>query len=161
MTILRVVSTVGIIAALGAVHACTEPAANRAVVTPEKTMEARLILSDSAPAVGRTVDVFAQVNATASEMVGSYTARIRYDTTALRYEEEIAIADDALRATNAASGLLRFAGASPKGLSSGRMAGYRFVVLRANATQSLQLVIDEMHTAARTNVSAQLRSAAP
>ncbi|MDB4891240.1 MAG: hypothetical protein JWL61_3095 [Gemmatimonadetes bacterium] len=158
MTILRVASIVGIIAALCTVHACTEPVANKAVLAPEKTMEARLVLSDSAPVVGRTVDVFAQVNATTSELVGSYTARIRYDTTALRYEQEIAIADDALRATNAASGLLRFAGAAPKGLSGGRMAGYRFLVLRANATQSLQLVVDEMHTAARTNAVSELRA---
>ncbi len=151
MTTHRVVGTIGIIAALGAGYGCTEPVLRTTVVTPEKTMEASLILSDSAAVVGRTVDVFAQVNAAAAEMVGSYTARIRYDSTALRYEQEVAIGDDALRATNATSGLLRFAGAAPKGLSGGRLAGYRFVVLRANATQSLQLVMDEMHTVARTN----------
>jgi hypothetical protein len=153
-----VLRTARVIAVLGAVYGCTEPVASKAVVTPQKTMEARLILSDSAVATGRTVDVFAQITASTPEMVGSYTARIRYDTTALRYEQEIAIGDDALRATNASSGLLRFAGAAPKGLPGGRLAGYRFLVLRPNATQSLQLVIDEMHTVARTNAASQLRS---
>lgn len=158
MTTHRIRRTVRVIAILGAVYGCTEPVASKPVVTPEKTMEARLILSDSAVAAGRTVDVFAQVTAATAELVGSYTARIRYDTTALRYEQEIAIGDDALRATNATSGLLRFAGAAPKGLAGGRLAGYRFFVLRPNATQSLQLVIDEMHTVARTNAASQLRS---
>ena len=154
----RVFRTVRVIAVLGAVYGCTEPVASKPVVTPERTMEARLILSDSAAAVGRTVDVFAQVTAETPEIVGSYTARIRYDTTALRYAQEIAIGDDALRATNATSGLLRFAGAAPKGLTGGRLAGYRFVVLRPKATQSLQLVIDEMHAVARTNTASQLRA---
>jgi hypothetical protein len=158
MSITGVFRTVRVIAVLGAVYGCTEPVASKPVVTPEKTMEARLVLSDSAVAVGRTVDVFAQITASTPEMVGSYTARIRYDTTALRYEQEIAVGGDALRATNATSGLLRFAGAAPRGLTGGRLAGYRFLVLRANATQGLQLVIDEMHTVARTNAASQLRS---
>jgi hypothetical protein len=157
-----VVRSVRILALVGAVSlalsACTEPVASKPVATPEKTTEAQLILSDSAPAAGRTVDVFAQITAATPEIVGSYTARLRYDTTALRYQHELVIADDALRATNATSGLLRFAGAAPKGLPSGRLAGYRFLVLRANAMQSLQLVVDEMHTVSRTDASSQLRS---
>jgi hypothetical protein len=158
MSASRVFRTVRVIGVMSVVFGCTEPVANKQVATPEKTMEARLILSDSAPAAGRTVDVFAQITATTPELVGSYTARIRYDTTALRYEQEITIGDDALRATNATSGLLRFAGAAPKGLSGGRLVGYRFLVLRPNATQSLQLVIDEMHTVARANAASLLRS---
>jgi hypothetical protein len=158
MSIPRVFRLVRVIAVIAAVYGCTEPVASKPVVMPVKTMEAQLILSDSAAAAGRMVDVYAQITASTPEMVGSYTARIRYDTTALRYEQEIAIADDALRATNATSGLLRFAGAAPKGLAGGRLAGYRFLVLRPSATQSLQLVIDEMHTVARTNAASQLRS---
>jgi hypothetical protein len=146
--------------AVGAVllvqSACTEPVASKPIATPDKTMEAQLILSDSAPAAGGTVDVFAQITAATPEIVGSYTARIRYDTTALRYQQELVIGDDALRATNATSGLLRFAGAAPKGLPSGRLAGYRFLVLRANATQSLQLVVEEMHTVSRAELASRM-----
>ena len=158
MTTLRLARPLFVFAALGAALACTEPVANRSIVTPEKTMAATLVLSDSASVVGRTVDVFAIVRTASPEKAGSYTARIRYDTTALRYQQEIPIGDDALRATNAEMGLLRFAGAAPNGLAGGRMACYRFVVLRANATQSLQLVIDEMHTSARTNAASELRA---
>lgn len=153
--------SVGNFALLGAVlfvlSACTEPVANKPLTTPRKTMEAHLILSDSAAAAGQTVDVFAQITAATPEIVGSYTARLRYDTTALRYQQELVIADDALRATNATSGLLRFAGAAPKGLPSGRLAGYRFLVLRPNAMQSLRLVVDEMHTVARTDVASKVK----
>lgn len=145
------------IAVVGVLCSCTEPVASKPVVTPGKTTEAQLILSDSAPAMGRTVDVFAQVTAVAPDLVGSYTARIRYDTTALRYEQELVIGDDALRATNATTGLLRFAGAAPKGLPTGRLAGYRFLVLRPNATQSLQLVVEEMHMVSRADASSQLQ----
>ncbi|MEP6730648.1 MAG: hypothetical protein ABJE10_08415 [bacterium] len=145
-------------AVLLAAQACTEPVANKAVAAPEQTLEARLLLSDSLPAVGATVDVFAQVTAAMPEMIGSYTARIRYDTTALRYDREIAIADDALRATNPTGGVLRFAGAAPNGLASGRLAGYRFVVLSSNAMQSLQLVVDEMHTVTRTDAASRVRA---
>lgn len=162
MTIFRAAHVGCTVALVGAVSivlsGCTEPVASKPVVTPERTMEAQLVLSDSAPTAGRTVDVFAQITVATPEIVGSYTARIRYDTTALRYEQEITIADDALRATNATGGLLRFAGAAPKGLPSGRLAGYRFLVLRPNAIQSLQLVVEEMHTVARVNAASQLRS---
>ncbi|MEO8337595.1 MAG: hypothetical protein ABI664_21645 [bacterium] len=154
--VVRIVALVG--AATLVLYGCTEPVASKSSTTPEKIAEAQLILSDSAPVAGRTVDVFAQVTAATPDVVGSYTARIRYDTTALRYEQELTIADDALRATNATSGQLRFAGAAPKGLPSGRLAGYRFLVLRPNATQSLQLVVEELHTVARANAASQLRA---
>src|ERR1700694_808360 len=100
----RAIVLIGVVALV--LDGCTEPVSTKAAAPPERTLEARLVMSDSAPVTGKTVDVFAQITASTPELIGSYTARIRYDTTALRFEQEIPIADDALRATNPTSGLL-------------------------------------------------------
>ena len=138
---------------------CTEQASTRAPATPEPTMEASLVLSRAAPAVGSTVDVFAQMATATPGLVGSYTARIRYDSTALRYQEDVPLAGQVLRATNATSGLVRFAGAAAAGVPDGRLAGFRFAVLRPGAERTLQLVVDEIHTVARADAASMLRAA--
>lgn len=140
------------------VMACTEQATTRAPGTPEPTMDASLTVSNLSPEPGSTVDVYAQIGTATPGLVGSYTARIRYDSTALRYQEEIPIADGAMRATNAASGLVRFAGAATAGVPAGRLAGYRFIVLRSGAMRTMQLVVDEVHTVTRADGASLLRA---
>jgi hypothetical protein len=88
--------------------------------------------------------------------VGSYTAKINYDATALRFDTEIAISDQALRASNPSPGLVRVAGAAASGFTGGRLASYRFVVLRANSARSLSLVVDEMHMITRLDAKTGL-----
>ncbi|MEP7001961.1 MAG: hypothetical protein ABI969_15850 [bacterium] len=153
-----VVLDVMVVAMLAAVG-CTEQASTKAPGTPEPTMDASLVLSDSSPVVGNSVDVFAQIGTATAGLVGSYTARIRYDSTSLRYQAEIPIADQTMRATNATSGLVRFAGAATVGVPSGRLAGYRFVVLRTDAVRTLQLTVDELHTVARSDAASMVRVA--
>ena len=161
MSISRTIRALAVTTLAGAVllsAGCTEPVATKVERAPEPTMEARLVSSDSAPAIGTMVDVFAHVRAATPELIGSFTARLRFDSTALGFREEIALPDGVLRATNATGGLLRFAGAAPRGVPDGRLAGFRFVVLKTKAMQSMQLVVDEMHTVARTNAASQLRA---
>lgn len=138
--------------------ACSE--ANRAsiVENPVPAVEAALVVSDSAPAVGATLVVSVQAIAT-DGVVGSYTARISYDSTALRYDGEVATGDRGLRANNPTPGLLRFAGAAPTGFAGGRLASYSFVVLRANSVRTLSLVVDEMHMISRFDAKADLKLA--
>ena len=152
----RAVVTAGVMAALAG---CTEQASTKAAATPEPTMDASLVLSSASPPAGSTVEVFAQVGSATAGLVGSYTARIRYDTTYLRFQSEIPIPDQTMRATNATSGLVRFAGAATAGVTSGRLAGYRFYVLRNDAVRTLQLVVDEVHTVARVDGASMLRIA--
>lgn len=140
------------------VMACTEQATTKAPGTPEPTMDASLSVSNPSPEPGSTVDVFAQIGTATPGLVGSFTARIRYDSTALRYQEEIPIADGTMRATNAASGLVRFAGAATAGVPAGRLAGYRFLVLRSGAVRTMQLVVDEIHTVTRADGASLLRA---
>ncbi|MEO8623573.1 MAG: hypothetical protein ABI625_21020 [bacterium] len=147
------------VVAMLVVNGCAEQASTKAPGTPEPTMDASLVLSNSSPAVGSSVDVYAQIGTATAGIVGSFTARIRYDSTSLRYEAEIPIADQTMRATNATGGLVRFAGAATAGVPSGRLAGYRFVVLRADAVRTLQLTVDELHTVARTDAASMVRVA--
>ena len=140
------------------VMGCTEQATTKAPGTPEPTMDASLSVSNPSPEPGSTVDVFAQIGTATPGLIGSFTARIRYDSTALRYQEEIPIADGTMRATNAASGLVRFAGAATAGVPAGRLAGYRFLVLRSGAVRTMQLVVDEIHTVTRADGASLLRA---
>ena len=132
--------------------ACTERPATVPAV-PQRAEAAHLVLSDSAARVGATMDVFAQASATSPAAVGSFTMRIRFDTTFLRLEGELPLDDGAMRASNASAGQVRIAGAAQQGFAGGRLAALRFTVLRANAAQALQLVVDEMHTVERAAVT--------
>jgi hypothetical protein len=97
------------------------------------------------------------VEAVAKEgIVGSYTAKINYDATALRFDGEIAINDKGLRASNASSGLVRFAGAAATGFTDGHLASYRFAVLLPNSARTLSLVVDEMHMITRLDAQPAL-----
>jgi hypothetical protein len=135
--------------------ACSET--NRPTVpqNPVPAVRAALVLSDSAPPVGGALVV--SVQALADEgTVGSYTAKINYDATALRFEGEVAIADQALRASNPSPGLVRFAGAAAAGFTNGRLASYKFSALRANSARTLSLVVDEMHMITRLDAKSGL-----
>jgi hypothetical protein len=140
-----------LLAAAAALAACTEQAATVPAV-PRRAELAHLVLSDSGASAGATVDVFAHATAASPVAVGSFTMRIRYDTTYLRLESELPLDDGAMRASNASAGSVRIAGVSQAGFAGGRLAALRFTVLRANAAQALQLVVDEMHTVERAEV---------
>jgi hypothetical protein len=135
--------------------ACSEPYRSTVVQNPVPSVKAALVLSDSAPSVGAALVVTVQALADQG-IVGSYTAKINYDATALRFDSEIAISDQALRAINPSPGLVRFAGAAASGFTDGRLASYRFVVLRANSARTLSLVIDEMHMISRLDAKTGL-----
>jgi hypothetical protein len=142
---------------LAVAAACSEPLASKVPIVPDPVTEARLVLSDSTAAVGATFAVVAQVTLPEQEVAGSFTARIRYDTTALRFEDEIAIADGTMRATNPTPGVVRFAGAAERGVVQGRLASFRFRVLRADGARTLQLFVDELHSVTRANAASALR----
>jgi len=88
--------------------------------------------------------------------VGSYTAKINYDAAALRFDGEVPMSDQALRASNPSPGLVRFAGAAATGFTNGRLASYKFAVLRPNAARTLSLVVDEMHMITRLDAKTGL-----
>jgi hypothetical protein len=134
--------------------ACSEPVANTGL--PEPQMAAGLVLSKQAPAPGDTVEVFTMATSQAATFVGSYTARLTYDPSGMRFLGDMPFEGAALRATNDEAGLLRFAGAAADGFTDGRLAGWRFVVLRAQGARTLKLEITEIHTVTRVDAHAGL-----
>jgi hypothetical protein len=136
------------------IAACSE---NRSSVVenPVPVVEAALVLSDSAPPVDGTLLVSVQAKSNQG-VVGSYTARISYDPAGLRFDGEIPLDDKGLRASNPSTGLVRFAGAAAAGFTDGRLASYKFTVLRANSTKGLTLVVDEMHMISRADAKSTL-----
>jgi hypothetical protein len=135
--------------------ACSEANQSMGVQNPVPAVRAALVLSDSAPAVGGVLVVSVQALADQGT-VGSYTAKINYDAAALRFDGEIAISDQAIRASNPSPGLLRFAGAAAAGFTNGRLASYRFAVLQPNSSRTLSLVVDEMHMITRLDAKTGL-----
>jgi hypothetical protein len=131
--------------------ACSETYRSAVVENAAPAVEAVLVVSDPSPPVGGPLVVSVQTNSNQG-IVGSYTARIKYDSTALRFDGEIPIGDKATRAMNPTSGLVRFAGAAADGFPDGRLATYRFVALRSNSAKTLSLVVDELHMITRLDV---------
>lgn len=135
--------------------ACSETNRSTVVQNPVPAVKAALVLSDSAPAVGGVLVVSVQALADQGT-VGSYTAKINYDAAALRFDGEVAISDQALRASNPSPGLVRFAGAAHSGFTTGRLASYKFAVLRENSARTLSLSVDEMHMITRLDAKTGL-----
>src|SRR6185436_14053071 len=111
--------------------------------------------------VGSDVPVAVRVRGTTAKNVGSFTARIAYDSTALRYMDEVVLSDSATRVINPQPGLLRLAGIAPSGFTDGQLYLVRFALLRPAGLSSLRLTVDELHTTARADALTSLVSKQP
>jgi len=135
--------------------ACSESYRSTVAQNPVPAVEAALVVSDSAPAVGAALLVSVRAIATQGA-VASYTAKINYDPATLQFDGEVAMSDNALRASNASPGVVRIAGAAATGFATGQLASYRFVVLSPNSVRTLSLVVDEMHMIDRVDAKSTL-----
>ncbi|HEX2602233.1 MAG TPA: hypothetical protein VHL32_08980 [Gemmatimonadaceae bacterium] len=151
----RTRSAITIAACALTIAGCSETYRSAVVENAAPAVEAVLVVSDPSPPVGGALVVSVQANSNQG-IVGSYTARITYDSTALRFDGEIPISDKGMRAVNPTSGLVRFAGAAADGFPDGRLATYRFVALRSNSAKTLALAVDELHMITRVDVKRAL-----
>jgi hypothetical protein len=142
----------GITIAIGGVAACTEPRA-AAVTAPAPSLEASVEVSDSAPHAGESLLVRLRLNGPSAPKIVSFTGRLTYDSTTLRYVSESAIADGGTRVSNPTSGLIRAAGVSANGFAGGLLAEYRFVVVKPQGVSRLVLGIDELHDQTHVDAS--------
>jgi hypothetical protein len=149
----RTVTALAAVCVLGI--GCTESYRSTGVQKPTPDVEAALVVSNLAAVPGSSIVVALQAT-TSDASVGSYTARINYDPAALRFDGEVSMGDNALRAFNPKPGLLRLAGAAATGFASGRLASYNFTVLRAQGAGTLSLAIDEIHMMTRVDAKANL-----
>jgi hypothetical protein len=155
MTKSELSKTLRLIAAVASLGSCSESIESGIVQNPAPKVNAVLVVSDLAAAPGNSVIVAVKAVSTAGT-IGSFTMRINYDPTALRFETELPANENALHAVNATNGQLRFAGASAKGFTDPQLASYRFVVLKPNAARRMSLVVDEMHMLTRVDAKSNL-----
>jgi hypothetical protein len=136
--------------------ACTEPRTMARGLAPAPELDAHLAWSDSSAAVGSMVTATVQLSGSAASTIASFTARVSFDSTALRFVDETPIADGATRVSNPRPGLLRVAGVSLEGFANTPLYTVRFTVLRRDALATAHVSFDELHTAARTDARVML-----
>jgi len=135
--------------------ACTEPRRVASDPKPATAMEARLSLSDSTAAPGRSVVATVSL---AGSTFATATVRVSYDTTGLAFTGADSLDDGAMRALNPTAGLVRIAVMSPSGIANGKVHALRFTVLRTAALRSLKVSIDEAHTVGGADVASQVKA---
>jgi hypothetical protein len=130
--------------------ACTEPSSMNGAARPTSTQQivTRLLVTDSTDQ--SVVLVLSLEMGGDASRIGSFTARVTYDSVGLGFLEEVPTSDGALRALNPTSGLVRIAGASTLGMEATRLAALRFRVRNPQAIGSAQLVLEELHGGGQT-----------
>jgi len=148
-----------------ALTACQDQPAQSTGPTPPPLTQgvAAFVSVDNLTArVGQTVRVRVevQVGAQQSYKVGSYTGRLRFNTTRLQFRAENPINDGMRIANNtgAATGEIRFAGASPTGFTTLVLYDGTFEVKAADYAATLALQMEELSAAlSLTNLAPQLQ----
>lgn len=125
-------------------------------VTLPRPANARLVLSDSGATAGQQVTLTAFASAQGGERIGSYTARLLYDTLLLRAHDVEEVNDGALRVANPIRGEYRLAGAAANGLTDGLLFRVRFTVLHPKGLRQIGLVLDELHSARVLDLTSDL-----
>jgi hypothetical protein len=118
---------------------------------PVEGIQAFIQVSDDRAQPGDQVRVWvkAQIGGETEARLGSYTGRLHFDAEALRFLGEAEI-DDGMRVTNPAGapeGELRFAGASPTGLTNLVLYEATFEVTKTDYLAALELLMEEVTAA--------------
>lgn len=121
---------------------------------------ARLVFSSLGAKRGDEVSARIEVQ-TAPDVktIGSYTARIAFDTAGLELVREEPAIGDAVQVVNPLAGEVRAAGISEAGFSEGRLLTLRFRARRDGAIEGATLTLTEVHAIDRADVLHLLESA--
>src|SRR5689334_20018651 len=105
---------------------------------------AYLSVSELSPVSGSTIIVTGTLKVSDSLSLGSFRVRLGYDSTRLRYLDEIPNAD-MMRVVNPQAGDIIVVGASSNPSTDGRLFAFRFQVADPAGINSLVLRIDELN----------------
>ena len=154
------------LAVLGLVlSACQDQPAQSTGPTPppvQQGVAAFITVDNLNAAVGQTVRVRVEVQVGSQQnyKLGSFTGRLRFNAAKLQFKAENPI-NDGMRVANtttAATGLIRFAGASPTGFTTLVLYDGTFQVKGADYAADLALQMEELSAAlSLTNLTPQLR----
>jgi hypothetical protein len=113
-------------------------------VAPDPVSIATLVVNGSATRAGDVFTLSVRLtNVAAATRAGAYLAHIEYDTALVAFAGQ-GDATGGISAFNAQAGVLRVAGASLDGYSSGVLFNARFRVARTSSQAEVRLVIDEL-----------------
>jgi hypothetical protein len=146
----------GIAASLAAL-ACNDRRPVEPAARPQAV--AFITLSDSAPHAGDTVRVAVRLRAGIEiGSIGSFSATLRYDRSALTMIDEVPASDAALRAINGTeAGVVRAAGAAAEGFADAPLFTVRLRVTRPQALRSMQLEFSELNAVGRSDLKRNVR----
>ena len=148
-----------------ALSACQDQPAQSTGPTPppvQQGVAAFITVDNLNAAVGQTVRVRVEVQVGSQQnyKLGSFTGRLRFNAAKLQFKAENPI-NDGMRVANtttAATGLIRFAGASPTGFTTLVLYDGTFQVKGADYAADLALQMEELSAAlSLTNLTPQLR----
>lgn len=104
-------------------------------------------ISDSNAAPGGTVTGSLATHFLVGEQALSFTARIRYDTTVVRFLDAAPAASGDQQAVDVRDGLVRIAGIAVTGFSPATpLAALHFTVLKPGVPSAFSVTFDELHT---------------
>lgn len=144
-----------------AAGACRDstPARPRTALAAPAAVEAQLLLSSLRPQQGQEVEARLRINTGAGvRPVGSFTATIVYDSTALTFLAEDPATSGGMRVVNPLAGAARVAGISSAGFEDGSLVTLHFTARRAASLQDANATISELHSVDRVDLLARVAS---
>jgi hypothetical protein len=144
------------------VAACDDQRAGLPVAPAEvapNAVAAYLAVSNETPSAGERVTVSVRARrGSAVGPIGSFTIRLSYDTTRLRYMESARAERGMVMANGTARGVVKGAGASAEGFSDDELLTSTFLVLTGNdALASLALDVQELNSVQFEDQRANMR----
>ncbi|HEU4995392.1 MAG TPA: hypothetical protein VFT29_11265 [Gemmatimonadaceae bacterium] len=139
-------------------HTAALPAAPIGVAANE--VSAYVAVSSANPAPGSDVTVWVRARrGSAMGPVGSYTLRLTYDSTRMRFKESGRSQHGMVMANSATAGLLVVAGASAEGFADDELLAATFTSTSTGALTGLTLDVTELNSATFQDQKAGLRVA--
>jgi len=148
---MRLASRFPLVALLAVAASCDDDRPQLLPVAPmsvaSDAISAYVAVSNANPTPGTEVTVFVRARrGSAVAPIGSFTLRLAYDSTRLRFKDA-GRSDHGMVLTNAArAGVVVAAGASAEGFTDDELLSATFTVSSANALAALQLSVSELNS---------------
>ena len=144
-------SKLSLIVLLAAIGACDDDRPQQLPLAPmavaPNALSAYVAVSNSKPAIGSQVTVWVRARrGSAVGPIGSFTIRLAYDSTRLRFKEAGRSDQGMVLANGANAGFLIAAGASAEGFKNDELLAATFVATSANALSFLELSVTELNS---------------
>lgn len=161
---MRLAHTLPCLALLALTAACDDdqplPLPTAPLSVAPDAISAFIAVSNPNPAVGTDVTVWVRaLRGSAVGPIGSFTIRLAYDATRLRFKEAGRSEQGMVMANGANAGLIIAAGASAEGFKNDELVSATFAVTGANAVAGLELTVNELNSVTFADQTSALRVA--